>query len=188
MVILETVSKDVFDDMGSRWQWLMHMTNCNTVRSRGFAALVPQRMGAWADAYAKRPAIGRRNATSSPSSPGTIEIYRSGQDRGQDNDRLNVVCAMGMWAPGPPGKWSRSYQALPNGLQDTAEQREKWFAACLRSLDANMLSVAGVEDIKDAPVVAVPWGIGCGLAGGNWEAYERMLQEAKTRFLVYKIE
>jgi hypothetical protein len=62
-------------------------------------------------------------------------------------------------------------------INETREQRAKWFQQSLDELDALNLQ-------KD---VAVPYGIGCNLGGGIWEEYCEMLRKAKTRFVIVKM-
>ena len=35
--------------------------------------------------------------------------------------------------------------------------------------------------------VAMPYGIGCGLAGGTWEKYREVIDNAKTPVTIYKL-
>ena len=61
--------------------------------------------------------------------------------------------------------------------------REGWFR---RGLEL----VAGMEGIER---VALPWGIGCGLAGGDWGVYEGIIREFAERnegitVVIYKFE
>ena len=49
----------------------------------------------------------------------------------------------------------------PSGTDDTSKQRLEWFKAALADLTRQM---------PDADV-ALPYGIGCGLAGGDWPTY-----------------
>jgi O-acetyl-ADP-ribose deacetylase (regulator of RNase III) len=66
-----------------------------------------------------------------------------------------------MYAQNKPGKVS---------TQETSQQRHIWFQQCLQKLGDIMLK----EHVTD---VAFPYGIGCGLAGGNWSIYSRMIQD-----------
>lgn len=61
-----------------------------------------------------------------------------------------------------PGKSSR---------QETQEQREKWFFDGL----------AQIERIDGLESIAFPYGIGCGLAGGNWSVYFSMISAFNKR-------
>lgn len=83
-------------------------------------------------------------------SPGTIEI------RGNGKDQRFVIALYGQYYPG-----SSQY---PN---DAHAIREKWFQACLDK----MLQIPNIKSI------AFPWRIGCGIAGGNWETYLKMIED-----------
>jgi O-acetyl-ADP-ribose deacetylase (regulator of RNase III) len=58
--------------------------------------------------------------------------------------------------------------------EDSASARERWFSDALAAL------WCWVEREHPA-VVAFPWGIGCGLAGGDWRAYHRMIDAFAAR-------
>ena len=60
--------------------------------------------------------------------------------------------------------YAQYYPGAPRE-NDTAEQRKEWFEQCLENLG----SVDGLT------TVAFPDHIGCGLAKGNWQTYEKML-------------
>ena len=85
-----------------------------------------------------------------PSQPGTIEVFGNGREQ-----RFVV----NMYAQYQPSR--------PRSARDSAGQREQWFVQCLEQIAA----IPGVQS------VAFPYGIGCGLAGGNWERYRTMLEE-----------
>jgi hypothetical protein len=58
------------------------------------------------------------------------------------------------------------------GTTDTSKQREQWFNECLHQLTTY------IEQLHEKKVsVAFPWLLGCGLAGGNWNNYLRMLMQ-----------
>lgn len=85
---------------------------------------------------------------------------------------------MGLFAQYGPGK---------PGKDDTKGQREEWFKTCLDKVGELKESEKGVRS------VALPWGIGCGLAGGDWVVYEGIIKEwAKknedVEVAVYKLE
>ena len=65
-----------------------------------------------------------------------------------------------MFAQNSPGK----AQAAGDGPSD----RLQFFRHCLEEIR---------RQLPHAHSFAFPWGIGCGLAGGNWEDYLRMLTE-----------
>jgi O-acetyl-ADP-ribose deacetylase (regulator of RNase III) len=51
--------------------------------------------------------------------------------------------------------------------KDTLSLRESYFKECLNKI----LLIEGIQEI------AFPYKIGCGLAGGNWEIYEKMIDD-----------
>jgi O-acetyl-ADP-ribose deacetylase (regulator of RNase III) len=66
----------------------------------------------------------------------------------------NIINLFGQIKPGKPNK-----------DDDTLQIRIKWFNSGL-----NMIG-----NLKDIKSVAIPYKIGCGLAGGKWEDYESMI-------------
>jgi O-acetyl-ADP-ribose deacetylase (regulator of RNase III) len=86
--------------------------------------------------------------------PGGIIISGNGGD-----ERL-VISMMAQVYPGGP--------KFPG---DLGGDREAMFGRCLDEIAA----LAGMESL------AFPWGIGCGMAGGSWERYEKMLVEFDGR-------
>ena len=65
-----------------------------------------------------------------------------------------------MFAQLKPGK--------PSGVLDNKAKRIEYFMSCLQEITTQLP--------KDATVV-FPYGIGCGMAGGDWATYEAMLKE-----------
>jgi len=83
------------------------------------------------------------------SCPGTIEV------RGDRKEKERFI--MALYAQKSPGK--------PKG-SDNAEKREEWFSECLDRIS---------RKYKKLKSIAFPHGIGCGLAGGDWENYEKII-------------
>ncbi len=82
----------------------------------------------------------------------------------------NVINLYAQYGPGKP-----------NGFNDSIEQRKTWFKNCLNQIGA----------LKPKSV-AVPYNIGCGLAGGVWSEYETMLTQfagdnMNVQVVLYKI-
>lgn len=82
------------------------------------------------------------------STPGTIDV------RGGTRGQRGVINLFGQVYPGKPRHGN-----------DTAGARETYFAQGLHRI----AELAGVGSL------AFPWLIGCGLAGGEWAAYRRMV-------------
>jgi uracil-DNA glycosylase len=80
------------------------------------------------------------------SKPGTIKLV------GKKSQRY-IVAMFAQLRPGKPKQ------------DDTAEMRIEWFKSCLGK-------IAKIKGIKS---IAFPYGIGCGLAGGDWQTYCKIL-------------
>jgi hypothetical protein len=70
---------------------------------------------------------------------------------------------------------------------ETKERRIVWFQECLDKFKLE-LDEKGMnrEDVQ----IGFPYGIGCGLAGGDWTVYSKMIsdweKEIKCQVVVYK--
>jgi hypothetical protein len=110
--------------------------------------------------------------TKSPSAPGKINMSHL-----VVNGTHTPPCVIAMfaqYAPGKCGAWKKQYPA-PKGLEDTSDNRLKWFKSCLCEIE--------VQGVKR---VAMPFKIGCGLAGGDWKEYERVLKETDLEVVLYR--
>jgi len=162
MVIIKKIAGDITE---TECKYIAQQCNCNTVKSHGLSKTLADKWP-WADVYSKRVAIGSRNATIAPSIPGTIDLVSN-----EDKTKF-VICLYAQWAPGKPGDYARYY---PKTYSDTSENRIMWFKEC----------IARIDELK-LDEIAMPYKIGCGLAGGNWKIYEKILQDAKTHIIMYK--
>lgn len=84
----------------------------------------------------------------------------------------NVVALFGQYYPG------RAKYA-----NDSKEMRINWFRECLEQ-------IARIANIKSC---AFPFKIGCGLAGGNWDEYLKLLKDFETKnpniqIVLYQLE
>jgi hypothetical protein len=98
-----------------------------------------------------------------------------------------IIMALAQWSPGTTtGYWYhqyvRHYGANKVNIPscETLATRLEWFVKCIGLIED---MADGIDDFK----VAVPYGIGCGLAGGNWRAYKRVLTASSVSFIVYKL-
>jgi hypothetical protein len=170
MVIINTVRGSVLEPKDTNC--IAHQCNCLTVKSHGLSAQVARRFK-WADDYSIRKSHSTNTASiKSRRKPGTIRIYIHPMLASAQVTR--VICMFAQWCPGKCGGWSKFY---PKDYVDTRENREEWFQQCLDAMDSD-------ETLNH---VAVPHRIGCGLAGGSWEAYRIMLHKATTKFTIYHL-
>lgn len=150
---------------------IMHHANCLAVRSHGLAARIFARYPR-DDVYAQRDR--RRNCAAwyDRSMPGTSHVG------------YNVVSLFGQWRPGRMHANLRG--AYPDYVigEESAAMRLCWFKEALN----NAADKIRVRYGDDADVrIAVPHGIGCSAAGGNWHDYRNALCDwarANPRFIV----
>jgi O-acetyl-ADP-ribose deacetylase (regulator of RNase III) len=137
-------------------KYIAQQCNCLTVRGHGLAKTISQ-FYLWADPYSSRKPMGSRNCAipQDRDVPGTIRVLTDGNNKA-------VICMFAQWAPGK----SLAYSSYPEYAKDTKDAREEWFRQCLEAMK-----------LLDTDEIAFPYGIGCGLAGGNWKRYEEMIEE-----------
>lgn len=92
------------------------------------------------------------NTAQEPDIPGTVIIT---EYPGQPT----LLHMMAQWTPGKSGTYVKYY---PRTYQDTVSNRRKWFAECLEVLQ---------QTVPKGAIVAMPYYIGCGMAGGDWKKY-----------------
>jgi len=93
---------------------------------------------------------------------GTIKIYEGS---------TNIICLFAQYLPGKPNSKRLGY----NSYCDTYLERLVWFEKCLKQL----------ENLK-IDRISMPYLIGCGLAGGNWADYQKILENSKLNIVLYK--
>lgn len=87
-----------------------------------------------------------------PSKPGTIEVIQS-----KIFPCYTVINAFGQYNPGKPNE---------NSTIDNSKVRKKYFHKCL-------LATAKIPNLIS---IGFPFGVGCGLAGGNLDHYYEMIE------------
>lgn len=78
-----------------------------------------------------------------------------------DQDDPTIICMYGQYYPGKTDKYDRRLQ---------------WFGQCLEQIEH-----MGITR------VAMPYMIGCGLAGGQWADYQQKLQQSKLEIVLYRL-
>jgi hypothetical protein len=135
--------------------------NCLCVKGHGLSADIAK-VYPYANVYAERRARGTRNLCIAEDAgvPGEI-VVRSGFGP-------IVIGFYGQYDYGT-GRTGRT-----SPTQDNSALREIWFKECLVNLEIYMKH-------HRHHTVAFPYGIGCGLAGGNWDTYSQMIQDYAER-------
>jgi O-acetyl-ADP-ribose deacetylase (regulator of RNase III) len=166
MPIIKTIKGDL---LNAHEPYIAQQCNCLTVTPHGLSTSIGKRFP-YAAVYSNRRSMGQRNCAieTDRSMPGTIQIAKS-----INNTDPIILCMFAQWGPGKCGK----FNTYPKTYEDTVENRCKWFQQCLDIIDSN----------DSIMIIAMPYLIGCGLAGGDWKTYEIMLNNAKTDIVLYQI-
>ena len=144
------------------------------MKPHGISASIASKY-AYADLYGNR--TGKRANCASPASqdtPGTCILARP-------SSSINgpvVACLMGQIAPGKPGNWSKQYNVQPD--IDNASCRCEYFKSALNEL-------ATACQNEGWKLIAFPYNIGCGLAGGSWTDYCTLLEEFAHNVSVFGV-
>lgn len=84
------------------------------------------------------------------------------------------VCVL-LGAPGKPliaNMFAQRRGGRPKAKDDTASMRMRWFDECLKQI---------IEQAPHVKSIALPYNIGCGLAGGDWSRYLGMICRFASR-------
>jgi O-acetyl-ADP-ribose deacetylase (regulator of RNase III) len=134
--------------LDAKEQYIAHQCNAVTQQGGGLYYHLTKRF-TYADFYASRPANFRPK--SGNAFPGNIVISGDGEQR-------KVIGLIAQYFPGRPKADSLTL--------DGHIARKTYFRMCL----------AKISVIKGLESIAFPFGIGCGLAGGDWKDYRTMLE------------
>lgn len=155
-------------------KYIVQQCNCTTITSLGLSKSIISKYK-WADFYSHRTRIGCKNLAISKDRdvPGTIKIKSNYQNT------KSVICMFGQFFPGKPS--NRSKGVIFN---DSKEKRLKWFSNCLDIIGSS-------SNISRDEVIAFPYMIGCGLAGGNWNTYKILIDNFSKKYnkvvIIYKL-
>jgi len=147
-------------------EYILQQCCCTAIRPHGLSETIAL---VWKDAniYGLRKGIGNRNMAipEDRPEPGTIKII----------GKRKIICAFAQVAMGKPGMYDSC------GKSDTLEDRYNYFIECLNK-------VSKLNPIS----IALPYKIGCGLAGGNWDKYYNILNIWATnnpniKIIIYKL-
>ncbi len=140
------------DLLESEEKYIIHQCNCVSINGGGLAYHLFKKFP-YADVYSERDS-GETNEKGYPillykDQPGTIKIKGDGLEK-----RL-VINAFSQYYPGGQNTYSN----------DDTLKRLEYFQSCLDE----------VKKIKDLESIAFPYEYGCGIAGGNWSIYKKMI-------------
>jgi ATP-dependent DNA helicase PIF1 len=167
---IDTIVKYI---QSSEADYIIQQCNCLTVRAHGLSEVLTDHFP-HANVYGKRTGMGNKNVAipRDRSTPGSFQLCTG---------KPNVVCLFGQWRPGSmSSKFVLSYpESTP---PETNDQRILWFKSALGSF-GEYISRLHKETKKQVRYkVAVPYKIGCGLAGGDWNRYESILDTFQKQY------
>ena len=166
MVIINTIQGNLLE---AKEDYIAQQCNCITCNAHGLSQSIIDK---WphGDPYGtKRRDTRNKCIKEDRDKPGTIRILKG---------KPNIICIFGQWGPGKAGgRWS-DYYPLYRGRKETAEDRLKWFKKGIRKIE---------KQIDPKYDIAIPYRIGCGLAGGKWSEYKEILEKSKSKFVMYQL-
>ncbi len=142
--------------LDAKEELILQQNCCIACQAHGLSQVIAARYP-YADPYKTRKRLAGRNMAivNDRPAPGTIQVHNSVQGP----TFVSMFAQYGMGRP-------YSYNNTSRQFQDGAEDRLKWFKSCLDS-------VAKLNPTS----VAMPFQIGCGLAGGKWTKYEEAISD-----------
>lgn len=146
--------------------YLVQQCSCTSVRGAGLSKAIATSFPD-ANPYANRRPMkkdGNTAVSEDRATPGTCLIL----------GERKIACLFGQYAQGKPGA---------NEVPDTANDRLRYFETALTDL---------ISKIPPSSSLAIPYKIGCGLAGGNWSDTKRVLRKAAAAnptvsFVIYQL-
>jgi len=137
-------------------QYICHQANCVSKGAGGLAYHLFNKYP-YSNVYLKREIPNTHKTI--PDVPGTIKIC------GDGIDQRYVINMFGQYFPGAPGTYSSIYEV--EYLPDSLEDRETYFQMCLDE----------ISNINHFKGLVFPDHIGCGLGGGVWKNYLKMIEK-----------
>lgn len=156
-MIIETKNEDI---LKSDIRYIAHQINCFTTTAKGLAKQL-------FDKYPKA----------------NIYSYMKNREAGKnyfdfcDKDYKIIFHLAGQINPGKP----------KNFYPDRYEDRLEYFKRCIIRLEFDANYLKDWYGFKEDIIIGFPYGIGCGLTGGNWDDYYKILDESKLKIILFKI-
>lgn len=155
---------------------VVQQCNCLTTKPHRLSLDMVKRFGAYANAYRHRKNVEGRNNLArieDRDMPGSCRLLKP---PATEAHKPTVACLYAQWSPGSVNShWPVAYPALvlhEKEMTETTEMREAWFEEALKNLNSQLEG-----DKKTTTVIAFPYAIGCGQAGGNWNTYKAMIED-----------
>ena len=145
--------------------YIVHQCNCVTNQSKFVAKQIFDKYP-YSNTYKMRT-----TSKETHSIPGTIDIMGNGT-----NNRYVI------------NMYSQLYPTYAKYGNDSIKLRQEWFKKCLECIGNELNRETG----EHTETIAMPYKIGCGSAGGNWEVYFDMIKEFSDKYdievMLYKFD
>ena len=149
------------DLLDAKEDYIVHQCNCVSIGAKTLALEIFKKYP-YANTYSHRI----RGDRSTYNFPGTIEVLGDGEEK-------RYIINM----------YSQFYPSIAKYSNDSTEKRLKWFKKGLNE-------IAKIEGIQ-SKTIAMPYLIGCGAAGGDWNTYYEMIkdfaEEKGIKIVLYKL-
>ncbi len=155
---------------------ILQQNNCLSIKAVGLSKTIADAYP-YADPYSIRtPIHGRYIAIEEDRpTPGTIRVFPS-----PSNDGRTFVSLFSQYGTGRPNVLDPV--KADNPFTDTMDDRCHWFSSCLEQVA-----------VLQPRSIAMPFKIGCGMAGGDWNRYSNIINmwtcaHPDTRVVLYKLD
>ena len=174
---------DILEQPTGNGNYIVQQTCCTCLKPAGLSEAIAKKWGTdemiklnpKLNPYAGRKGykdqtLGKIIATpETRDKPATVRLLHD------DAEDVNVICLFAQYGPGKP---TVDYEDDHVQANDGPEARLTYFKKAL----AKIPKVA-----PDGSTLYFPYGIGCGLAGGNWKLYEPALRDFAAAHKQYKV-
>lgn len=166
---------------------IVQQCNCLTTTALGLAKSISDQMQI--NVYSTRRRIKTTSNLSikeDRSIPGTCELVKNTSEL----EPKYVACLFAQFAPGKPQTYHKNITKY-HGFKDDKYERIMWFMESLNNLNNQIKNLLLSSDVLPQNIsIAFPKYIGCGLAGGDWNDYYKMIVDfgQKTGYNIYIVE
>lgn len=156
-------------------EYIVQQNCCTALKAQGLSAAIATQ---WPEANPykdRRRYKGNWSVLADRPKPGSILVY----EFDSSSHMKGIICAFAQVCHGKPEAYK---DPLSLNIPDTATDRQAYFTECLEAIATLQPNSIGF-----------PYKIGCGLAGGSWLQYERILKQWSARYpsihiVLYKME
>ena len=177
------------DLLNAETEYIVQQNCCTSTKTSGLSEAIAKKFPG-ANIYEDRRTYkGNWAVLEDRPEPGTIFLYEF--EKVKEGEKKGIICAFAQYTHGKPGMLQDPYTkvegtsgSFPVGadVKDSAKDRQGYFQSCLEQIL-----------LLKPKSVGFPYKIGCGLAGGSWGVYEKMIRDwssknPKIDVVVYQLE